>query len=65
KPKANAKLPKRLCANLVNLEQPKNPIEGATQNSRWQTMLICRNNLNELPREERTGCNQLIFIVLS
>ncbi|WP_214652846.1 hypothetical protein, partial [Vibrio anguillarum] len=61
----NAKPPKRLCAKLANLVQPQNPIEATTQNSRCQTMLICRNNLNELPREEKTGCKQLIFIVLS
>ncbi|KYN24702.1 hypothetical protein AUQ44_02105 [Vibrio cidicii] len=63
--KAKAKLPKRLCAKPANLAQSQNSIEATAQNSHCQTMLICRNNLNELPREEKTGCKQLIFIVLS
>ncbi|KGK12902.1 hypothetical protein EA25_03955 [Vibrio navarrensis] len=63
--KAKAKLPKRLYAKLANLVQSQNSIEATAQSLPWQTMRICRKNLNKLPKEERTGCNQLIFIVLS
>ncbi|KGK12901.1 hypothetical protein EA24_18405 [Vibrio navarrensis] len=39
---SKAKLPKRLCAKLANLMRSQNSIEATAKNSRWQTMLICR-----------------------
>ncbi|WP_039438290.1 hypothetical protein, partial [Vibrio navarrensis] len=38
----NSKLPKRLCTKLANLAQSENSIEATAQNSRYQTILICR-----------------------